>query len=142
MQIPRPPAVGNQSVVKQLRSVLFSEPILGAASASPRGLVKAALLTVLLGWLAPLVVKRATGPLPPTAIYIAVTPVDIRLFSKAALADPFEIGRWKKSSYRASSRGSRLTLELERLGKVELICARDARPVLDLILEGASGPVS
>jgi hypothetical protein len=136
MDVQRPPAVGNQTVVRRVRSVLFSEVVLGATSARPKG-YRLATLSWLLGWFAPLLARRATDPLPPTIVYIAVTPVDIRLFSKPALLPVFEIGRWKKSSYRASVNGLRLRLELERLGAVELICARDARPVVDLILQGS-----
>ena len=142
MQVPRPLAVGDQSVVSQLRSVLFSEPILGAAGAWPIGLIRAAVITVLTGWFAPLLARRATHPLPPTRIYVALTPVDLRLFSKPAFGDPFEIGRWKRGSYRASSDGGRVDLELDRLGRIQLRCSRDARPVIDLIVEGAAGPLS
>ena len=136
MDASRPRAVGNQKAVKQLRSVLFSEVILGAASARPKG-YPLATLSWLLGWFGPLLSRRATDPLPPTMVYIAVTPVDIRLFSKPGWSNLFEIGRWKKGSYRASVNGKRLSLQLERLGAVELLCAADARPVVDLILEGS-----
>src|SRR5438105_14300988 len=37
VQIPRPPAAGDAGVVKHLRSVLFSEPILRAARVRPKG---------------------------------------------------------------------------------------------------------
>ena len=136
VQIPRPPALGDQSVVAQLRSVLFSEAILGATSARPKG-YRQVTLSWLLGWFGPLLARRATRPLPPAIVYIAVTPVDIRLFSKPKLSNLFEIGRWKKGSYRASAKGKSLSLELEGLGAVELICARDARPVVALVLEGS-----
>ncbi len=141
MQIPRPPSVGDQNVVKQLRSVLFSEAILGATSARPKG-YRLATLSWLLGWVGPLLARKATGSLPATVIYIAVTSVDIRLFSRPPLGEVFEIGRWKKGSYRASHAGSRLSLELERLGAVELFCARGAQPVIDLVIAGAAGPVA
>ena len=144
MQIPRPPAVGHQSVVKQLRAVLFSEPILGAASVRPKGYLKTVLAPAL-GWWAPYLARRATDPLPPTILYVAVTPTDVRLFSKPGLSDPFEIGRWTKGAYRASLRESgfslKLDLELERLGRATVTSGRDARPVLDLVVQGASGPV-
>ena len=129
-------AIGDRNVVNQLRSVLFSEVILGATSAQPKGYWLAA-LSWLLGWFAPLLARRATDPLPPTTVYIAVTPVDIRLFSRPAFSNLYEIGRWKKGSYRASASGSRLHLDLESLGAVELMCARDSQPVVDMILEGS-----
>ena len=49
MQDPRPPAVGDVGVVQELRSVLFSEPILGATSVRPKGYMKGVVLTALLG---------------------------------------------------------------------------------------------
>ena len=136
MQVPRPAAVGDRNAVRQLRSVLFSEAILGATTARPKGYWLVT-LSWLLGWFGPLLARGATRPLPPAIVYIAVTPVDIRLFSKPKLSNLFEIGRWKKGAYRASVKGERLTLELERLGAVELICARDAQPVVALVLEGS-----
>jgi hypothetical protein len=143
MQVPRPPAIGHQAVVKKLRSVLFSEVILAAASVRPKGL-QWSKLALSLGWFGPLLTRRATDPLPPTTIYIAVTPVDIRLFTKPWLSDPFEIGRWKKGSYRASVGESALSLkidlELERLGRVRLFAGKDVRPVIDLVVQGAAGP--
>jgi len=81
MQVPRPPAIGHQAVVKRLRSVLFSEVILAAASVRPKGYMKVA-LAPLFGWCAPILARRATDPFPPTILYLAVTAVDIRLFSK------------------------------------------------------------
>ena len=144
MQIPRPPAVGDRSVVNKLRSVLFSEPIIGAAGVRPKGYLKLA-IAPLFGWWAPILARRATEPLPPTLMYFAVTPVDVRLFSKPGFSDPFEIGRWKKGSYRASAGeatlGVKLDLELERLGRVRVYANRTARPVFDLIVQSASGPV-
>jgi hypothetical protein len=140
MQVSRPPAAGHQSVVAELRSVLFSEPILGAVSVRPKGYLKVA-LAPMLGWWAPYFARRATDPLPPTILYLAVTPVDIRLFSKPGWGDPFEIGRWKKGSYRASTGETRfglsLDLELERLGRVRVFARRDARPVFDLVVQAA-----
>jgi hypothetical protein len=104
-----------------------------------------AALAPLLGWWAPLLARRATEPLPPTRLYLAVTTVDIRLFAKPPLADPFEIGRWKKGSYRASVRqaalGLRLDLDLERLGQVTLNGGREVGPVFNLVLQDAAGPV-
>ena len=129
-------ALGDRNVVKQLRSVLFSEVILGATSARPKGYWLAS-LSWLLGWFGPLLSRHATDPLPPTMIYIAVTPVDIRLFSKPGWSNLYEIGRWRKSSYRASANGSRLHLDLESLGAVELKCVRGSQPVVDLILQGS-----
>ncbi len=143
MEVPRPPAIGHQSVVKQLRSVLFSEVILAAASVRPKGYMKVA-LAPLLGWWAPYFARHATDPLPSTILYLAVTPVDIRLFSKPGLSDPFEIGRWKRGSYRASVNESGLSLkidlELERLGRVRVLARKDVRPVVDLVVQGAAGP--
>ena len=133
--------VGDRRVIQQVRTVLFSEVILGAMSARPKG-YRLATLSWLLGWFAPLLARRATDPLPPAIVYVAITPVDIRLFARPALLNLFEIGRWKKGSYRASLAGSRLSLDLDKLGTVELICRGDARPVLDLLMEGAAGPVS
>ena len=140
MQVARPPAAGHQTVVAELRSVLFSEPILGAASVRPKG-YKAVFFAVLAGWWAPKLARRATEPLPATVLYLAVTPVDIRLFSKPPFGYPFEIGRWKKGSYRASAGETRLglslDLEVERLGQVRVYARRDARPVFDLVVQGA-----
>ncbi|HSS61745.1 MAG TPA: hypothetical protein VLK30_09860 [Candidatus Limnocylindrales bacterium] len=144
MQIPRPPAVGDQSVVQQLRSVLFSEPILGAARVRPKGY-----LWVILGhagaWWAGGIARVATRPLPPTILYLAVTPVDVRLFSKPPWSDPYEIGRWKKSSYRASIRESdrklKLDVDLPDLGRATIIADRNAQPVVDMFIAGSSGPV-
>ena len=141
MQVPRPPAAGHAKVVTELRSVLFSEPILGAASVQPKGYTRA-MLAHLLGWAGPIIARRATEPLPPTILYLAVTPVDIRLFSKPAWSDAFEIGRWKRASYRASQDRRRLVLELERLGRVTLITRASAQPVIDLVVGGAAGPAA
>ena len=140
MQIPRPPAVGHADVVGQLRSVLFSEPILGAARVRPKG-YGIVLVSRLFGAAGAIMAKRATEPLPPTVLYLAVTPVDIRLFSKPMWSDAFEIGRWKKSTYHASIDEERLLLDLERLGRVTVNGGAAARPVLDLVVEGAAGPV-
>jgi hypothetical protein len=148
MDVPRPQALGDQSVVKQLRSILFSESILGAASVRPKGSMKL-FAAPLLGWLGPLLARRVTDPLPPTELYLAATSVDIRIFSKPVLADPFEIGRWKNHTYRASIRVTflslNLDLELERLGRVRLVAgprvfAGSARPVFELVVQNAAGP--
>ena len=139
MQIPRPPAIGDRRVIDELRSVLFSEPILGATGVRPKGYMKGVLLTILLGWLGPLVARRATEPLTATVHYLAVTAADIRLFSKPAWADAFEIGRWKKGGYHATMRGGAIDLNLQRLGRVTL--TGGAREVLDLVVRGAAGPV-
>ncbi len=65
------------------------------------------------------------------------------------MSSPFEIGRWKKGTYRASIRegGFRLALdlELEGLGRVRLhsgprFLAGQARAVFDLVVQGAGGP--
>jgi len=139
--IPRPPAVGDADVVAELRSVLFSEPILGAARVRPKG-YGMVLLSHLFGAAGALMAKRATEPLPPTVLYLAVTPVDIRLFSKPMWSDAYEIGRWTKSSYSASLEGTRLLLELERLGRVTLRGGQAARAVLEVVVEGAAGPAA
>jgi hypothetical protein len=143
MQVPRPPAIGHQAVVKKLRAVLFSEAILAAASVRPKGFMKVTLAPLVGAW-APFLARRATNPLPPTILWLAVTGVDIRLFSKPWLSDPFEIGRWKRGSYRASVGESalslRIDLELERLGRVRLFSGKDVRPVIDLVVQGAAGP--
>ena len=144
MEIARPKPIGHASVARQLRSILFSEALVGAALVRPKGYSRV-VLSQFLGWAAPFVAKRATEPLPPTILYIAVTTVDVRLFAKPLFADPFEIGRWKKSAYRASLRESGLTLkldlEVEGLGRVTVTSGRDARAVLGLVVQGASGPV-
>lgn len=139
MQIPRPKAIGDAYVVKQLREILFSEPILGAAGVRPKGYAKGLALNLLFGWAGPLLARRATEPLPPTFLYLAVTTADIRLFSKPLFGNAFEIGRWKKGSYRATASGDRLEMQLQRLGRVTLIGDRTARPVIALAVEGAAG---
>src|SRR5712692_2874880 len=125
--------IGDASVARQLRSVLFSETLLAAALVRPKGYARV-VLSHLFGWAGPFIARRATEPLPPTVLYLAVTTVDIRLFSKPVFADPFEVGRWKKSAYRASLRESCLTLKLDlevpRLGRVTVMSSRAARPVL------------
>lgn len=77
-------------------------------------------------------------------IYIALTPVDLRLFAKPMGGQPFEIGRWPSHEYRASVADSlfslRLDLELERLGRVRLFLTKAARPVIELVEQSASGP--
>src|SRR5438270_7250298 len=127
MEAPRPRAIGHQAVVKQLRSVLFSEVILGAASVRPKG-YSWSVLSLALGWLGPLLSRRATDPLPPSTLYLAITAADIRLFGKPSFSSLFEIGRWKKGTYRASvvptGMGLRLDLDLERLGSVRLFGGR------------------
>ena len=141
VEIPRPRPIGDQSVARQLRSVLFSEVLVGAAVVRPKGYAKV-VLAHFLGWAGPFFARRATEPLPPTLLYLAVTPVDFRLFSKPLFADPFEIGRWKRGTYRASFDGRRLVLELERLGRVMVIAGSSARPVVDLVVQGAAAPAA
>jgi hypothetical protein len=142
VQIARPPAVGDQQVVARLREILFSEPILGAASVRPKGYAKGVALNLLFGWAGPLLARRATEPLPPTELYLAVTSVDIRLFSKPLFGDAFEIGRWKKGSFRATATGNRLELLLGRLGRVTMTGGKTARPVIELVVAGAVGPTA
>lgn len=140
MQVPRPPAVGDPAVVKELRSVLFSEPILGAIRLRPKGF-QWVLLAHSLGWVGPILARRATEPLPPAVLCLAVTPVDIRIFAKPGWSEVFELGRWKMGTYRASVRGAWLEMELERFGRVAMRPQRGARDVLDLVEHGAAGPV-
>jgi len=143
VQIPRPKPIGDAAVARQLRSVLFSETLVAAALVRPKGYARV-VLSHLLGWAGPIIARRATEPLPPTILYLAVTTVDIRLFSKPLFGGPFEVGRWKKSVYRASLRELglwlKLDLDVERLGRVTVTSSRAARPVLDLVVQGASGP--
>ena len=142
MQIPRPPAIGDAYVVKQVREYLFSEPILGAVSMRPKGYLKGIVLHLLFGWAGSWIARRATEPLPPTLIYLAVTAADVRLFAKPLVGDPFEIGRWKRSEYRASADGGRLDMLLTGRGRVTMFGDRAARPVLDLVVQGAAGPAA
>ena len=134
-------AVGHASVVRQVRSVLFSEVILGAARVRPKGYTWAT-LSLALGWFAPLLTRRATDPLPPSVLYLAVTEADIRLFGKPSFSDLFELGRWTKGSYRATVRrsalGLKLDLDLERLGPVTVFGCRDVAPVFELVVQGAT----
>ena len=144
MEQSRARAAGDQRVATALRSVLFSEVIVGAASVRPKGFTTRTIV-LSLGWFAQYFTRKATDPLPPTILYLAVTPVDIRLFSKPGLAAPFEIGRWKNGSYRASIGDSflslRLDLDLERLGRARVYANRSMRPVFELVVRGAAGPV-
>jgi hypothetical protein len=118
----------------------------GAAVVYPKGYTKVH-LAHLIHYLGPLFVVHATDPLPATRLYIAVTPDDFRIFGRPMFSIPFEIGRWKKGSYRASIAdsgiGLKLDLELERLGRVRMsagLRAGHTRPVFDLVVQGASGP--
>jgi hypothetical protein len=140
VQVPRPPALGDQNVVNRLRSVLFSEPILGATAVQPKGYWKV-ILAGFLGWAGPIIAKRATEPLPPTYLYLAVTPIDVRLFSKSPWTDLFEIGRWKKGSYRASANGGRLEMDVESMGRITLL-GPSAPPVFEMVVQGAAGPAA
>ena len=144
-----PQPVGHAFVVKQLQHVIFIG-IEGAAMVRPKGYMLVS-LGGLLGWLGPLLTVHTTDPLPATHLYIAVTPEDVRIFSKPALSTPFEIGRWKKGSFRASIPDDRLSLkldlELERLGRVRLVSGLrvfvgSVRAVFDLVVQSASGPVT
>src|SRR5262249_58479844 len=114
-------------------------PILGAAAVRRKGFAKGLALTLLFGWAGPLLARKATEPLPPTLLYLAVTTADIRLYSKPLIGDAFEIGRWKKDSYRANATGNRLDLQLGRLGRVTLFGNRPARSVIELVVQGAAG---
>lgn len=143
----RPPPVGHESAIKLLRTVVFVG-IEGAAVVYPKGFTRKRLMPML-GGLGPLMTAHTTDPLPDTRLYIAVTPDDFRIFGRPGLSTPFEIGRWKKRTYRASiaEGGLRLALdlELEGLGRVRLnsgprFWAGQARAVFDLVVQGASGP--
>lgn len=144
----RPPAIGQRSAIEQLRKVIFVG-IEGAAVVYPKGFMRKR-LTPMLGGLGPLMTVHATDPLPDSSLYIAMTPDDFRIFGRPPFSSPFEIGRWKRRTYRASiaESGLRLTLdlELEGLGRIRLhsgprFFARKARSVFDLVVQGASGPV-
>jgi hypothetical protein len=147
MDAMRPPPIGHRSAIKQLRTVIFGG-IEGAAVVYPKGFTRKR-LTPTFGGLGPLVTAHATDPLPDSRLYIAVTPEDFRIFGKPMMSSPFEIGRWKKGTYRASIRegGFRLALdlELEGLGRVRLhsgprFLAGQAWAVFDLVVQGAGGP--
>jgi hypothetical protein len=144
----RPPPVGHESAIKLLRTVIFVG-IEGAAAVYPKGFTRKR-LTPTFGGFGPLLTAHATDPLPDTRLYIAVTPDDFRIFGKPMFSTPFELGRWKKGTYRASiaEGGLRLALdlELEGLGRVRLnsgprFLAGHARAVFDLVVQSASGPV-
>lgn len=134
-------------MVKALRQIIFTG-IDGAAAVYPRGLMKVRFMPRLWGF-GPLLTVHSTDPFPATRLYVAVTPDEFRIFSRATMSSPFEIGRWKKGLYRASIRDSGLRLyldlELEGLGRVSLMSglrlfARHVRPVFDLVVQGAAGP--
>ena len=144
----RPPAIGEASAIKALRSVIFTG-IDGAAVVYPKGLMRKRLAPAM-GWLGPLLTIHATDPLPNSILYIAVTPEDFRIFGRVMFSLPFEIGRWKKGSYRASIVDSglrlKLDLELEKLGRIRVLSglrafSGPARQVFELVVQNASGPV-
>lgn len=147
MDATRPPPIGHRSAIKQLRTVIFVG-IDGAAMVYPKGFTRKR-LTPIFGGLGPLMSAHATDPLPDSRLLIAMTPEDFRIFGKPMLSSPFEIGRWKKGTYRASipDSGFRLALDLELdgLGRVRLhsgprFLAGRARAVFDLVVQGAGGP--
>ena len=129
--------------------MVISDSLLGGASARPKGFVRAQWFLVV-AWAGPWLGRRATYPLPATPIYVAVTSRDLRLFSKSLGLPPYEIGRWPSRTYRASLSESRrslkLDLELRGLGRVTLsrgpLFEKPARPVFDLVVQNAAGPVS
>lgn len=149
VQIPRPAAVGDKDALQELRAVVISEPLLAGAVARPKGFARAQ-LSLLAGFAGPYFGRRATHPLPPTPLYIAVTPVDLRLFSKSLGLPPYEIGRWRNRTYRATLTTSRrrlqLDLDLERLGRVTVLRGPlfgvATRAVFELVERNASGPVA
>jgi len=63
-----------------LRHVVFTE-VLAAATVFPKGYMQRAIATAF-GWSGRLFVTHATDPLPPTALYLAVTPDDFRIFAR------------------------------------------------------------
>jgi hypothetical protein len=137
-------------VIKRVRKIVLL-PIEGAVSARPRGLATYGFARALLGWLGPFVAKRATDPLPPSGVYVVVTKDDFRILCHSTMADTFELGQWKKGTYRASSPPGglfpRLDLELERLGRVRLfgglrLYGPQTQQVFDLVVNSAAGPVS
>jgi len=144
----RPPAIGDASAIKALRSVIFTG-IEGAAMVYPKGFMRRRAARAM-GWLGPFLFVHATDPLPSSILYIAVTPEDVRIFGRAMLSLPFEIGRWKKRSYRASIVDSglrlKLDLELEKLGRIRVMAlglrafAGPARQVFELVVQNAAGP--
>jgi hypothetical protein len=145
----RPPPIGNANAIKLLQSVIFTG-IESATVVYPKGLTKARLAS-LLGWLGPLIAVHATDPLPASPLYIAVTPEDMRLFGRPMFSSPFEIGRWKKGSYRASILDGglriRLVLELDGLGRIQLqsrlrLFDGNLRAVFDQVVQGGAGPVT
>jgi hypothetical protein len=147
MDAMRPPPIGHRSAIKQLRRVIFVG-IEGAAVVYPKGFMRKR-LTPMLGGLGPLMTAHTTDPLPDTPLYIAMTPDDFRIFGRPGLSVPFEVGRWKKGTYRASiaEGGLRLALdlELEGLGRVRLnsrprFLGGHARAVFELVVQGAAGP--
>jgi hypothetical protein len=147
MEVAHPTPIGDASAVRLLRSVIFTG-IEGAAVVYPKGLTRVQ-LSGGFGAFGPMVAVHATDPLPATPLFIAVTPEDIRLFGRPRFSTPFEIGRWKKRTYRASILEGVLrfsiVLELETLGRIRLntrfrAFAGSARQVLDLVVQNASGP--
>jgi hypothetical protein len=126
-------------------------PIEGAARARPKGLLLYRAARQGLGWLGPLLTSRATDPLPASGLYVVVTKEDFRIICHPPLADMFELGQWKKGTYRASSPPGglfpRLDLELERFGRVQLsgglrIFGSQTQLVFDLVVNSAAGPVA
>src|SRR5260370_27032654 len=147
MDAVRPPPIGHPSAVKQLRAVIFVG-IEGAAVVYPKGFTRKR-LTPPFGGLGPLVTAHATDPLPDSRLPIAMTPDDFRIFGKPMMSSPFEVGRWRRGTYRASIRegGFRLALdlELEGLGRVRLhsglrFLAGRPRPAFDPAAKGAAAP--
>lgn len=142
--------VGQRSAFRKLRTVVFT-PIVAAATVYPQryGFRHAAHIFGALGraW-----ALRSIGPLPDTALYIAMTQSELRLYAKSGRSSPpFEIGRWARLTYRASVRDRgpflKLDLELERLGRIQVsaglrVFVRDVEPVFQLVSDGASGPVT
>jgi hypothetical protein len=149
MDATKPRPLGQQFAVRQVRQVAFTD-ILAAATVFPKGYMRRT-MALMFGRLGRLLATHATDPLPATALYIAVTPNDFRIFARSGWhTPPFEVGRWNKLTYRSSipQQGAflKLDLDVERLGRIQVfaglrIFRRDVEPVFQLVVQGALGPV-
>jgi len=145
----KPEPLGQPFASRKLRQVVFTD-ILAAAAVFPKGYMRTS-VAHMFGWLGRLAATHATDPLPATALYLAVTPDDFRIFARSGWREPpYEIGRWSRRTYRASipQQGAflKLDLDVERLGHIQVFAGlrrfrRDVEPVFELVAQGASGPV-
>ncbi|MFI5283329.1 MAG: hypothetical protein ACHQ0J_09395 [Candidatus Dormibacterales bacterium] len=145
-----PEPLGQPSAIKQVRQVVFTD-ILAAATVFPKGYLKRQVAQGF-GWSGGLLAARATDPLPPTPLYIVMTPTELRLLAVSGWRKPpYELGRWNRLTYRASipERGAflKLDLDLERLGRIQVFAGlrnlrREVRPVFELVVQCASGPLA